>query len=186
MRRFAFTTALLVAGSLNASPVVAQARLQTTPVAPQAQHPLDGLSGREHWTIYDALIASGRTDSTTSYLYIGLNEPPKSEVLAWKPGQSFRREALVHLTQGEHGYEAIVDLTGKRVLSWTQVPARQYMTSGSEFGRMSSLVLADKRVHRCDPQARYHGFHTCELRRESRLLRLARRARPARRACDVR
>lgn len=45
-------------------------------------HPLDGLSGREHWTIYDALVASGRTDSTTSYLYVGLNEPPKSEVLA--------------------------------------------------------------------------------------------------------
>jgi Cu2+-containing amine oxidase len=47
-------------------------------------HPLDGLSGREHWVIYDALVASGRTDTTTKYLYVGLNEPPKSEVLVWK------------------------------------------------------------------------------------------------------
>ncbi len=136
MRLPALAVALCVVSSLHANPVAAQA----------PQHPLDGLSGREHWTIYDALIASGRTDSTTSYLYVGLNEPPKSEVLAWSPGQSFRREALVHLTQGTAGFEAIVDLTNKRVQSWTQVPARQFMTSGSEFGRMSSLVLADKRV----------------------------------------
>jgi primary-amine oxidase len=109
-------------------------------------HPLDGLSGREHWVIYDALVASGRTDTTTSYLYIGLNEPPKSEVLAWQPGQSFRREALVHVKQGAKGYEAIVDITGKSVISWTEVPARQFMTSSSEFGDIDGLVLKDERV----------------------------------------
>ncbi len=117
------------------------------PLAAQsAAHPLDGLSGREHWTIYDALVASGRTDTTTSYLYIGLNEPPKAEVLAWRPGQPFRREALVHLKQGKDGYEAIVDLNAKRVISWTEVPARQYMTSGDEFGRMTGIALGDERV----------------------------------------
>lgn len=73
-------------------------------VAQAPTHPLDGISGREHWVIYDALVASGRTDTTTNYLYIGLNEPPKSEVLAWRAGQPFRREALVHLIQGGRGY----------------------------------------------------------------------------------
>ncbi|HEY5546549.1 MAG TPA: hypothetical protein VIK50_10880 [Gemmatimonadaceae bacterium] len=109
-------------------------------------HPLDGLSGREHWTIYDALVASGRTDSTTNYLYVGLNEPPKSEVLAWRAGQPFRREALVHLIQGGRGYEAIVDLQAKAVRSWTEVPGRQYMTSTEEGDRVNKLALADPRV----------------------------------------
>lgn len=129
--RVALAAALFTAVSLNAQ-------------APA--HPLDGLSGREHWVIYDALVASGRTDTTTSYLYIGLNEPPKSEVLAWRPGQSFRREALVHVKQGAKGYEAIVDIAGKRVVSWTEVPARQFMTSSSEFGDIDGLVLKDERV----------------------------------------
>lgn len=109
-------------------------------------HPLDGLSGREHWTVYEALIASGRTDSTTNYLYVGLHEPPKSEVLGWRTGQTFRREALVHLVQSGRGFEALVDVAAKRVLSWTELPARQYMTSASESERVNTLVLADPRA----------------------------------------
>ena len=85
-------------------------------------HPLDGLSAREHWAVYDALIASGRTDSTTRYLYVGLHEPPKAEVLAWKAGRPFRREASVHLVQSTRGFEAVVDISSKRVLSWKEVP----------------------------------------------------------------
>jgi primary-amine oxidase len=128
--------ALVAAVVLSAGALVAQA----------PQHPLDGLSGREHWTIYDALVASGRTDSTTTYLYIGLNEPPKAEVLAWRPGQAYRREALVHVLTGTKGYEAIVDLNAKRVLTWAEVPARQFMTFGAEFGQMTRLALGDARV----------------------------------------
>jgi primary-amine oxidase len=109
-------------------------------------HPLDGLSSREHWTIYDVLVASGKTDSTTKYLYTGLQEPPKAEVQAWRPGQSFRREALVHLTQGKRGYEAVVDIAGKKLLSWTEVPGRQYMTSREEGDQAEKLVLKDSRV----------------------------------------
>src|SRR4026209_1107217 len=50
-------------------------------------HPLDGLSARGHWATSDALLASGKTDSPPRYLYVALREPPKPEVLAWKPGQ---------------------------------------------------------------------------------------------------
>jgi len=109
-------------------------------------HPLDGLSAAEHWVIYDALLASGRTDTTTKYLYVGLNEPPKSEVLAWRAGQPFRREALVHVVQSDRGFEAIIDIAGKKVLSFTEVPGRQYMTSFSEADDVTKLALADSRV----------------------------------------
>ncbi len=127
---------LLTAFSLGVTPLGAQ-----TP-----RHPLDGLSGREHWVIYETLVGSGRTDTTTRYLYIGLNEPPKAEVLAWRPGEPSRREALVHLVQGPKGYEAVVDLDARRVISWTEVPARQFMASDAEFGAMSDLALGDTRV----------------------------------------
>lgn len=80
-------------------------------------HPLDQLSAREHWAIYDALQASGKLDTTFRLLYEGLKEPAKSEVLAWQPGQPLRREATVHLTQGKFGYEAVVDITGKKLVS---------------------------------------------------------------------
>ena len=109
-------------------------------------HPLDGLSAREHWVVYDVLTASGRTDSTTRYLYEGLHEPPKADVLAWKAGQTFRREATVHLVQNLRGYEAVVDITGRKLLSWKEVPGRQYMTSRAEADAAEELVLKDPRV----------------------------------------
>ena len=119
----------------------------TAPLAAQgAGHPLDGLSAREHWAIYDALIASGKTDTTTRYLYVGLQEPPKPEVLAWVRGRPFRREALVHLVQNRRGYEAVVDVQGKRLLSWKEVPGRQYMTSHAEADAANDLALKDPRV----------------------------------------
>ena len=127
---------LVAALSLVAS--VAQAQAPT--------HPLDGLSARETWAVYDALVASGKTDSTTRYLYMGLHEPPKTEVLAWKSGQPFRREASVHLIQARRGYEAVVDITGKKVLSWKEVPGRQYMTSRGEGEAADGLAMKDARV----------------------------------------
>ena len=81
--------------------------------ATQAQvptHPLDGLSGREHWILYQTMRQSGRLDSTAQFLYAGLNEPPKAEVLAWRSGSPIRREARLHLVQSNKGYEAVVDL----------------------------------------------------------------------------
>lgn len=109
-------------------------------------HPLDQLSAREHWVIYDALQGSGKLDSTFRILFEGLREPAKSEVLAWRPGQPFRREATVHLTQGKFGYEAVVDVAAKKLLSWTQLPGKQFMTSGGESRAAEALAMKDPRV----------------------------------------
>ncbi len=114
--------------------------------AQQPVHPLDGLSAREHWATYDALIASGKTDSSTRLLYITLHEPPKADVLAWKPGQPFRREAFVHLVQNRKGYEAVIDLAAKTVLAWREVPGRQYMATAREEELVEELMLKDARV----------------------------------------
>ncbi len=49
-------------------------------------HPLDGLSLAEHWAAYETLRDSGRITDEAQFLYAGLHEPPKSEVLTWNRG----------------------------------------------------------------------------------------------------
>src|SRR5262249_9634490 len=131
---------LLIAAALAAGRFVPMATAQFP------KHPLDGLSAKEHWAIYDAMLASGKTDTTTKYLYVALHEPPKAEVLAWKPGQPFRREGFVHLYQDGKGFEAIVDLNAKKLLSWREVPGRQYMAVEGEDNVVSEVALKDPRV----------------------------------------
>ena len=126
--------------------VAAAALLAGTASAQTPTHPLDGLSAREHWVVYDALIASGKTDSTARYLYEGLREPPKAEVLAWRPGQPFSRVAFVHLMQAKRGYEALVDITARKLISWNEIAGRQYMTSRAESDAADALAMKDPRV----------------------------------------
>ena len=116
--------------------------LGSTLPAQAPTHPLDGLSAGEYWAIWDALKAAGRFDSNTRIPYAGLRELPKSEVLAWRPGQPFRREARVQVVQGAKAWDAIVDLATKRVLEWRDVPAGQHMVTGDEMGMVQGLMLA--------------------------------------------
>ena len=129
---------LAIAGLCVAPAVSAQAQTPT--------HPLDGISAKEHWATYEALQSSGRLDSTFRMLYVGLKEPPKTEVNAWRAGQPMKRQAMVHLTQGKYGYEATVDLAEKKVLSWTQLKGRQFMSSIAEGSAAEALALKDPRV----------------------------------------
>ena len=99
--------------------------LAATLEAQAPTHPLDGLSGQEHWILYQTMRQSGRLDSTAQFLYAGLNEPPKAEVLGWRPGGSLRREARIHLVQSNKGYEAVVDLVNQRVVDFRMVTDRQ-------------------------------------------------------------
>jgi primary-amine oxidase len=116
-------------------------------IAAQAPtHPLDGLSPAEHWTAHDVVRDAGNRDSTTKFAYVGLHEPPKSEVLAWKPGQSFRREARVHVVTRSKGYEGVVDLTARRLLSWTEVPGRQYMAISTEDDVVNEMLKSHPQV----------------------------------------
>lgn len=82
-KRAVLTCAAIFAALLAASPVNGQS----------PKHPLDGLTATEYWTAYEVLQASGKVDDKTRYPLIQLKEPPKEEVLAWKPGQPMRREA---------------------------------------------------------------------------------------------
>lgn len=89
------------------------------------KHPLDGLTAPELWTTYQVLKASGKVDEKTRYPMIQLKEPPKEEMLAWKPGQPMRRESFVVVKKGPQTFEALVDLQGQKLVSWTEVKGVQ-------------------------------------------------------------
>jgi Copper amine oxidase, N2 domain len=93
--------------------------------AQNPKHPLDGLTSPEYWATYEVLRASGKVDADTPYPMVQLKEPPKEEVLAWKPGQPLRRAAFVVVWKGKPTFEAVVDLKGKKLVSWTEVKGVQ-------------------------------------------------------------
>jgi len=80
--------------------------LATAAAAQAPNRPLDGLTAQDYWVVYDALRASKHVDAKTRYPFITLHEPPKDEVLRWKPGQPFRREAWAVVIQ--QGWDELI------------------------------------------------------------------------------
>src|SRR5262249_8805238 len=92
------------------------------PISAQSpKHPLDSLTAPEFWIVYDALRAAGHMTKDARFPFIELREPPKAEVLAWKPGQPFRREALVVAQRGPKTFEGIVDIAARKEISWKEI-----------------------------------------------------------------
>jgi primary-amine oxidase len=109
------------------------------------QHPLDGLTSTEYWTAYEVLRASGKVDADTRYPMVQLKEPPKEEVLAWRPGQPVRREAFVVVWKDKHTFEAVVDVKGKKLVSWIEVKGVQPNSVRDEGNEIAAAVIADAR-----------------------------------------
>ena len=116
------------------------AKAQTT------KHPLDDLTAQEYWTTYEVLQASAKVDAQTRYPLIQLKEPPKEEVLAWKPGQPMRREALVVVKKGLQTFEAVVDVNGKKLVSWTEIKGVQPPSPLEESDEFKDLVKDNDEV----------------------------------------
>jgi primary-amine oxidase len=89
-----------------------------------AAHPLDPLSPTEFQSTAAILRrGQGITDSWR-FASIELKEPAKAEVKAWSPGDAVPRRSLSVLWNKETNqtYEAVVDLVGDRLDSWTHRP----------------------------------------------------------------
>jgi primary-amine oxidase len=127
--------------SLCLSAFLALAAISTA--AQTAKHPLDGLTAPEYWTVYDVLKSSGKVDANTRFPFMSLHEPAKDEVLAWKPGQPFRREALVVVKQGPHTFEAVVDVPGKKISSWKEIEGVQPNLTDEEIAATDEAAKAN-------------------------------------------
>ena len=113
------------------------------------EHPLDPLSEAELNTMVQVLKDDGRLPEGSLYPIAVLNEPPKKEVLAWKPGDPLKREAFVVALdrKANKTFEAVVDLSDGKVVSWKHIPDVQPGVLVEEFESPRKVVLADPRVH---------------------------------------
>jgi len=92
-----------------------------------ALHPLDPLTADEITIAADALRAYAAFPKDALFSTIVLHEPPKQEVLAFKPGAAFRRDAFAIVMDRTNNrvFEAIVDLKATQIASWKEVPGVQ-------------------------------------------------------------
>jgi primary-amine oxidase len=86
-------------------------------------HPLDPLSSSEISAALATLRAEGKLKGGERFPEITLLEAPKQEVLDWRPGKPFRREAFVSVydLKANRLYEARVDVRAGRILSWKAI-----------------------------------------------------------------
>jgi len=133
---FVLPVAALLACIFTAAPLAAQS----------PKHPLDGLSTQEHWTAMQILRASGKVDVQTRFPMIQLKEPPKQEVLAWKPGRPMGREAFIVVKQEAQTFEAVVDLNAKKLLSWTEIKGVQPAYTDEEEDELGDIIKNDPQV----------------------------------------
>ena len=117
---------------------------QTTPLTPS--HPLDPLTTGEYWTIYDTVKATGKVAEEDYFASVLLHEPGKQEVLAWKPGDPLHREADVVLNQKGTAVAILVDITNKKIESWTEVKGVYPPIVESEFRESGETIKKDKDV----------------------------------------
>ncbi len=101
--------------------------LSRTGATRAAEHPLDPLSKEEITATVNILKAAGKVTEASRFHIIALHEPPKGEVLAFRAGNAFRREAfaVVHERTAKETFEAVVDLNKKSLVSWKRIPGVQ-------------------------------------------------------------
>ncbi|MGH7544082.1 MAG: primary-amine oxidase [Gemmatimonadota bacterium] len=110
--------------ALAASAFLASASPLSAQTSPPG-HPLDPLSADEITITTETLRASGRLEDGARFHLIDLHEPPKADVLAWKPGDAFGREAFAVIRQSSRTFEAVVDLSSREMKSWREVEDAQ-------------------------------------------------------------
>jgi len=111
-----------------------------------APHPLDPLTFGEHWTLLETLRAAGHLDATTRFSIVQLAEPDKALAWAWESehaGEAAPRAATAVVRQGAESFEALVDLAGRRLVSWQKIEGAQPNWLGEEIFGIGDLVKSN-------------------------------------------
>ena len=113
--------------------------------APADRHPLDPLTNVEIETAAKVLRAAPGFPANAAFSTIVLNEPPKSEVLAYQPGAPMTRQAfsIVLDRPGNKTFEAVVDLNKAAIVSWTEVKGVQAPLLQTEYDELNKIVSAN-------------------------------------------
>ena len=106
-----------------------------------ATHPLDPLSFKEYWRVLEVLQSVDKLDKQTRFSRLELRQPAKRAVLRWRPGDDIPRNAYALVRQGKKTYEAVVDLSAGKLVSWQELEDAQPNWLGEEFGKVVDKVL---------------------------------------------
>ena len=119
---------------------------ERTSTAVSVSHPLEPLTPQE----IEAAVAIAREyrsfTITMRFATVTLNEPPKEQVLSFRSGDTFEREAFVILLDNAAAktYEAIISLGNGTVKSWEYIPNVQPPIMLDEFVECEAAVKASK------------------------------------------
>src|SRR5215204_1628660 len=110
-----------------------------------ADHPLAPLTLEEVQAAVDVVREERHLGPKHRFAGLTLNEPPKDQVLAFKAGDTFEREALAVILDGNDGstYEAVISLTQGTVTSWTHIPDVQPPIVLEEFDECEAACKAN-------------------------------------------
>jgi primary-amine oxidase len=97
-------------GGGTAPPAVARTASSTV------GHPLDPLTTDEIRAVVQIAKADARF-TAAAFPLVALDEPPKADVLAWRPGHPFVRLARVQAMTADGFYELLIDVAARRIVS---------------------------------------------------------------------
>ena len=89
---------------------------------PVVDHPLEQLTAEEIEAAVEIFEANSELGDDVQYHNVMLNEPPKSAVKAFEPGDSFDREVDIVAREDRETYEATVSLTEGELESCEHIP----------------------------------------------------------------
>ncbi|MGY1690402.1 primary-amine oxidase [Geodermatophilus sp. SYSU D01105] len=121
----------------------------TAPVT-TATHPLARLTAEEITAASEIVREAGLVGEQTKFVYVGLEEPHKSVVLDWSPGDPVERRVRVLLLDRAtgNGSDLTVSLTGGEVLRVAVIDALadgQVPILDAEFEAIEPILAADER-----------------------------------------
>jgi primary-amine oxidase len=113
----------------------------------EAAHPLDPLTESEISNAVKIIRASANVPKVVLFSTVVLNEPPKSEIMHFKPGANFRREAFAVIFDREKNktFEVLVNLRTNKILFWKEIPGAQPLVFQEEYQVLPDIVKADPR-----------------------------------------
>jgi primary-amine oxidase len=145
MKRLSASWVLLAIPLLLCSCTVSKP--QDAAAATALPYPLDPLTSSEIEIAAKALRTYPEFPAGAMFSTIVLNEPAKSDVLKFKPGDSFSRQAFSVILdrKGNRTFEALVDIKAANVTAWNEVKGVQPLILEGEYELASNIVKADVR-----------------------------------------
>jgi primary-amine oxidase len=129
---------------------MARKRLPSATETADGGHPLDPLSETELAAACEILKTEKRLGPDARFGFVQLEEPPKADVLGWKPGMPRRRRAAATAFDCRSGatHLAVVDLGTRTVSQWREHPTKTYPYGQppviiEEFFKVGEIVKAD-------------------------------------------